>query len=561
MDKEVIKAYALKNAIEHEGKANKSAVLNSLFVEGLKKENIKLVLPIIEEVIKEVNQKNLEEQKKEFENYKQKISKRKTRAEDELPELPEAVDGKVVMRIAPFPSGPLHIGNTRALILNDEYVKKYRGKFILFFDDTIGSEEKQIEPAAYKLIEEGIKWLKIKPDYVFYKSDRTVKYYEYAEELIKKGYMYVCNCSQEEFQRLKERQINCPCRGLPPEKNFERWKKMFLKETKEGEFVVRLKTSMQDPDPAFRDRVMFKISHRPHPRTKNKYCVYPSMEFSWAIDDYYIQTTHVLRGIEHQMSTKVQDFIRAIFGWKNPVSLYLGLFQIEGIKISKSKGAKEVKNGKYLGWNDPRLWSLQSLRDRGIKPEAIRKFIVIQGLKKSNSIVPIDVLYSINRKFLGDSKKFFFLKNPIKIKISGSPLLRKEAIVSFDGLKRRVYQNSQEFLIEKEDYKTTEDKKIYRLSHLFNFKCSYPTITEEKHFSFLNEKDDALQIKSFPWLNPFDENLKTRILMPDGNIVEGLVESSIKDVKEKEIVFFENFGFCSLYKKNKDFFEFWFIHE
>ncbi|MEM4605870.1 MAG: glutamate--tRNA ligase [Candidatus Pacearchaeota archaeon] len=560
MDKEVIKAYALKNAIEHYGKANKNAVLNSLFVEGLKKENIKDILPLIDEVVKEVNSKKIEEQKKEFGLYEGRIRKRKTRGEDELPELPKAIEGNVVMRLAPFPSGPLHIGNTRALILNYEYVKKYKGKFFLFFDDTIGSEEKQIEPQAYKLIEEGINWLGIKPDKVFYKSDRTKKYYEYAEELIKKGHMYVCDCEQEEFQRLKEKGIDCPCRVLPPEKNLERWKKMFSKESKEGDFVVRLKTSMQDPDPAFRDRVMFKISTRPHPRTKNKYKVYPSMEFSWAIDDKYIGTTHVLRGIEHQISTKVQDYIRSIFKWENPISLYLGLFQIEGIKISKSKGAKEVKTGAYIGWNDPRLWSLQSLRDRGIQPEAIRKFILMQGINQSNSTIPVEVLYSINRKILENVERFFILKNPVRIKIHGSPLLKKELIVKKDGSKKRMYYINQEFLIEKEDYKKISDGGIYRLVGLFNFKCSWPNVIKDKYLFFLNEVEEEIRTIAIPWLNASEENVNLRILMPDGNYTKCLGEGSLKNLKEKETVYFEKFGFCKLHKKERDFFEFWFTH-
>jgi glutamyl-tRNA synthetase len=289
------------------------------------------------------------------------------------------------MRLAPVPSGPLHIGNARPFILNDEYVKMYDGKLLLVMDDTIGSAAKQIEPAAYKLIEEGTKWLGINYDKkIIYKSDRTEKYYAYAEELLKKGYMYVCDCDQETMHDLKAKGVACACRELPPEKQMERWKEMF--KAKMGTMTVRLKTNMQDPDPAFRDRVMFKISDLPHPRTKNKFRVYPSMEFSWGIDDHLLGVTHVLRGIDHQMSTRVQDFIRKIFNWPNPESIYNGHFIIEGVKISKSKGAKEVNEGTFIGWNDPRTWSLQSLKERGIQPKAIRDFILSLGIKPGTSI-------------------------------------------------------------------------------------------------------------------------------------------------------------------------------
>ena len=420
----MIRKYALKNAVEHNGKAVQGSVLSSLFAEGLEKDKVKEIAPQIAEVLKEVNSLSLEEQTKQFGPIKETLSHRDVRKEGELPELENAIEGKVVMRIAPYPSGSLHIGNARQAILNDEYCKKYKGKYILAIDDTIGNEGKPIEPEAYDLIVEGLKWLGCNFDSdIFYKSDRNEKYYEYAEELIRKGYMYVCNCEQEKFKELKDNGIECPCRHLQPSEQISRWEQMFDKKTPEGKYVVRLKTNMQDPDPAFRDRVMFKISERKHERVGTKYRVWPSMEFSWAIDDHYLGVTHIIRGIEHQMSTRVQDFIRGIFKWPNPVSMYTGLLILEGIKISKSKGAKEVHSGEYIGWNDPRTWSLQSLRDRGIRAEAIREFMISMGTTKSNSTVPIDMFYAINRKYIENSPRYFFVENPQKIMIKGCPVL------------------------------------------------------------------------------------------------------------------------------------------
>ena len=357
MEKEKIKAYALKNAIEHKGKAEQQSVLSGLFAEGLKKQDIKSTIPVIQKVLKEINSMSLEKQEREFDKIKDTIKKRETRKG--LQELPEAEQGKVIMRFAPFPSGPLHIGNTRQLILNDEYVKMYNGKLLLVMDDTAGSKEKPVETAAYDLIKQGVDWLNVKYDKkIIYKSDRLEKYYAYAEELIKKGYMYVCSCSSEEIKNLREKGIECSCRNLPVYKHEERWGKMFSKDVRQGEFTVRLKTSMSDPDPAFRDRVMLKISEREHPRAGKKYKVWPMLDFSWAIDDHLLNITHIIRGIDLMIETKTEKFIWDIFKWKHPVTMHTGFLAIEGIKISKSKGAKEVHSGQYLGWNDPRMWSL-----------------------------------------------------------------------------------------------------------------------------------------------------------------------------------------------------------
>lgn len=560
ISKEVIKAYALKNAVEHGGMAVQGAVLSGLFAEGLEKSKVKETMPVIQKIIKEVNDMKIEEQKEAFKELQEKVSQRKVRAEGELPALPEAEKGKVIMRLAPFPSGPLHIGNARALILNHEYCKIHDGQFVLFIDDTIGSENKQIEPDAYKLIPEGIEWLiGEKPKKILYKSDRTEKYYAYAEEMIKKGYMYACDCPAEKFRTLKEEGVDCPCRHLPEVKHLERWKKMFNKETKPGELVIRLKTSMQDPDPAFRDRVMFKISDRTHPRTKNKFRVYPSMEFSWGIDDHVIGTTHVLRGIEHQMSTRVQDFIRKIFSWKNPISIYNGHLQIEGVKISKSKGAKEVKMGEYIGWNDPRLWSLQSLKDRGFKQKAIREFILNMGITKSNSIVPVEVLYSANKKYLEKIKSYHFIEQPEKIKISGAPQLKTEIPFNKkEQLGTRTFETTQEFFIEKNDYDLMQNGNYY-LSNILTFKSDQVLKLKPRTFSFISQKsEDAL--KTITWLPANAKNIKVNILMPEGNYIEGLGEESLNKIKEGTTIYFERFGFATLHKKEKDTLNFFFLH-
>jgi glutamyl-tRNA synthetase len=555
--KETIKAYALENAIKHEGKANQGAVLAGLFAEGLEKSKIKDIIPDIQKVLKDVNKLSLDEQKEQFEKLDSKTSKREVR--EGLKELPNAEKGKVVMRLAPFPSGPLHIGNARAFVLNDEYTKMYDGKLLLVMDDTIGSATKQIEPAAYKLIEEGMTWLGVNYDKkIVYKSDRTEKYYAYAHELIKKGYMYVCDCDQETMHDLKVKGVECSCRNFQPELQLERWKEMF--KAKEGAMTVRLKTSMQDSDPAFRDRVMFKISDRSHPRTKTKFRVYPSMEFSWAIDDHLLGVTHVLRGIDHMMSTRVQDFIRNIFKWPNPESIYNGHFIVEGVKISKSKGSAEVKSGAYTGWNDPRLWSLQSLRDRGIKPVAIRDFILSLGVRRNSVTVPVESLYVLNKKLLEDVPRYFFVENPIKITVGGCPeLIAKLPLHPNGKLGNRIVKTNQSFWISGQDSELMQNNN-YRLMHLLNFKSDVVGI-KPRTYSFLSEEPDLdLKTKFLQWLPHSPNNLKVKIRMDNGRMVEGLGEADLFKLKVGDMIQFERFGFVRLYRKGKDSLEFWFAH-
>lgn len=544
IEKEIIKAYALENAVLHKGKAVSGPIINALFSIGLKKEDMKTEGVRIQEVLKEVNKMSLKEQEEELKKVEDKIQKREER--DGLPELENAENGKVVTRIAPYPSGALHIGNTRPAILNDEYAKMYDGKMILVIDDTIGSEDKPIVKEAYDLIPQGLDWLGIKYDKkIVYKSDRLEKYYAYAKKLIERGYMYVCDCSQEEFKKLKDSEIECPCRNLSPLKHLERWERMFSSSVKEGELVVRLKTSMQDPDPAFRDRVMFRISERKHVRIGNKYRVWPLLDFSWAIDNYLLGVTHILRGVDLFMETRVEEFIRKIFSWSNPVVIYNGFLAIEGIKISKSKGFKEVKSGSYIGWNDPRLWSLQSLRDRGFNPKAIREFILSMGIKRSNTKIAVDVLYALNRKYVEDSVRYFFVENPVKIHIKNAEGLDvKLPKHPSKDLGFRKHKTSRDFYIAEQDAEGIVDRE-YRFMYLFNFTSSKLNALTEREYRFESLESDK-SVKMLHWLPVNQYNFDVKIIMPDGSHSRGLAEEGIKELKKGDVVQFERFGFCCL---------------
>lgn len=560
---EKIEAYALENAVKHSGKAAPGSVLNALFMEGLEKNKIKEIMPKINEIVNHVNSLSPAEQQEKYDLAKKDLKKREVREEGQLSDLPEAEQGKVVMRIAPFPSGPLHIGNARPVVLNNEYVKKYSGKLILVIDDTIGSEEKPIEPEAYKMIPESLDWLGINYDKkIIYKSDRLEIYYAYAEELIKKGYMYVCSCASEKMRDLREKGIDCSCRHLPAKQQLERWKEMFS--AKEGQFTVRLKTSMQHQNPAFRDRVMFRISERSHAKVGDKYRVWPLLEFSWAIDDHLLGITHIIRGVELMMETEVEKFIWDIFKWKYPVTLHTGLLRIEGVKLSKSKGSKEVKSGAYTGWNDPRLWSLQSLQDRGIQPQAIKDFILSVGMSKANIAVAIDVLYAINRKYIEKSPRYFFIPEPVQITIKGCPELDASLpLHPSEKLGFRKYRTNQNFYIPKQDAELMNDGN-YRLMHLLNFKTDKISPVKPRDFSFLSvDPDDKLGVKFIQWLPADAKNIQITIRMPDGSTISGLGEPEITNLKPGQVVQFERFGFCRMYslskKENKS--EFWMAHK
>ncbi|MFQ5531446.1 MAG: glutamate--tRNA ligase family protein, partial [Candidatus Nanoarchaeia archaeon] len=215
------RAYALKNAISHDGKAQQGAVMAGLFNEGLKKTEVKKHIKDISEIISEINKLPLNEQKEEFEKLKDSISERKIR--QGLQELPNVKKSGVVMRFAPSASGQLHIGHAMTASLSYLYVKKYGGKFYIRIEDT--NPENVYKP-AYEMIKDEVKWLFGNNVKIFVQSDRMKIYYKYAEKLIKKNVAYVCTCSQEAFKNHISSKTNCPCRSLKVKENLLRWKNM-----------------------------------------------------------------------------------------------------------------------------------------------------------------------------------------------------------------------------------------------------------------------------------------------------------------------------------------------
>jgi glutamyl-tRNA synthetase len=380
-----IRAYALKNAIAYEGKANSGSVISALFNEGLEKSEVKNVMPKIQTVIKEIGKLSLQEQEKEYEKLHEIISERHGR--EGLPELPNVKKGKVVMRFAPSPSGPMHIGHAATACISFLFVKKYGGKFYVRIEDT---NPENIYKPAYKMLEEESKWLFDGIAKVIIQSDRMKKYYSYAKKLIEKKAAYVCTCSSENFKKFADTQKDCPCRNLSVKENIGRWKKMLdRKGFKEGEAVLRFKSDMKNKNPAMRDFPLARINLTEHPRQGKKYRVWPLMNLAVAVDDLDTKMTHIIRAKEHRDNAERQEMIFEALGKKKqiPWTAFLGRWHFKDLELSSTKFRQSVESKQYSGWDDPRLPTIASLKKQGYKPQAFWKFAEKVGLSESDKVI------------------------------------------------------------------------------------------------------------------------------------------------------------------------------
>lgn len=547
----LIEKYCVKNAIKYDGECNPKSVVGKVLEENKQlRDKPKEVNKKVKKIAEQINQLSLKEQQDMASNYEYQEKKEE---DDSLPELPNAEEGEVVMRLAPYPSGPLHIGHARMVLLNDEYVKRYNGKLLLVIDDTAGSKEKRPTEKAYDMIPEDLKNLGVEFDEIVYKSDRMDIYYKYGRKFLKKGWAYVCECESEKLREKRRKGEECEHRDQSVEENLEKWEKMLDGTYNEGEAAVRLKTDMKDPDPAFRDRVLLRISEMNHPRVGNEYRVWPMLEFSWAIDDHLLEMTHILRGKDLRMEDKMERYMWDLLGWGQPEILHHGLLNIKGISFSSSKAAKKIRQGTYQDWNDPRTWSIKSLLARGIKPEAIRNFVLDFGLSDNNITVPLKTLYQNNRSVIDqEANRYFFVPDPVKVEIRNLPRdFKAEIPLHPDDPERgnRVIdvkagkKGTVNLFLPKDDI----ENGFVRLKHLFNIKLEGKSgvYISQNHEEAVEKEANIVQ-----WLP--EESLDCEITMTDNTKKRGKCEKNLKGLKGEKIIQFERFGFCNVKQKENE---------
>ena len=384
------RAYALKNAIAHEGKAMQGPVISSLFNEGLEKSEVGKYAKKISEIIMKVNAMSLGEQEKEFKKLGKEVHEREER--EGLPELPDAKKG-VVMRFRPAPSGPLHIGHIISNLASSIYVKKYGGRLYVIIDDT---DPETTLADAYKNIPKECDWIFGNVGKYLISSDRMELYYDYVEKLIKKNSAYVCECSSEEFKKFADEKKNCPCRKFNAEKNLERWKKMLDKNGfGEGEAVLRFKSDMKHKNPAMRDFPLARINETKHPKQGNKYRVWPLMNLAVAVDDMELKMTHIIRGKDHKDNAERQKLIYEVFKKKFPWTSFIGRIKFTDLVLSKRKINASIKSGEFSGADDVRLPTIASLKKRGYKPETFAKFVEQRGLTEVDKVIDSKELFQL----------------------------------------------------------------------------------------------------------------------------------------------------------------------
>ena len=563
--KNIILKYILKNAHEFGGRVNPQVVLGSV-LKGKEelRQRVPEVLKEIEKTAKEVERLNPEEIRKQLEKIAPELlqEKQPTKIEGPLKPLPHAEQGNIAVRIAPSPSGPLHIGHAYGASLNYEYAKMYCGRFIVRIEDT---NPENIYDPAYQLIENDACWLTDNNvSGIFVQSSRLGIYYDYAEKLVELEKAYTCTCDPDRWREMKNDGQACPCRKLSLEENRKRYARMFSSYA-EGEAVLRLKTDIKDKNPAMRDFPIMRINEHIHPKTGKEQRVWPLMVFSVAIDDHELGITHVLNGKDHADNAKKEALVMNYLGWTPPIYKHWGRINFEGFKLSTSQTRIAIEQNEYLGWDDIRLATLLALRRRGYQAGAFRRYALEIGLSLNDKTVSKEEFWkninSFNRELIEPkANRYFFIDDPVQITINGAQ--KKQARIKlhpgFPERGERLLRIEKEIIVSKADFMVLDEGKIHRLMDAFNFeikKGNFVCLSED-YEEFRTAKNKGRIIH---WLAA-EEKLKVEVVMEDNSLAAGIGEAGMGKLKEGEVIQMERRYFARLDKKNKDKLVFYYLH-
>nr|WP_079545925.1 glutamine--tRNA ligase/YqeY domain fusion protein [Bradyrhizobium lablabi] len=379
----------------------------------------------------------------------------------------------IVTRFPPEPNGYLHIGHAKSIALNFGIAQEFSGRCHLRFDDTNPTKEEQeyIDSIQADVHWLGYDWGKN----LFYASDYFERLYEWAEILIRNGDAYVDDQSQEEIRltrgTLTEPGKNSPFRDRPVAENLDLFRRMKAGEFPNGARVLRAKIDMSSGNINLRDPVLYRILHATHPRTGDKWSIYPSYDYAHGQSD-------AIEGITHSICTLEFEDHRPLYDWlldKLPVPSKPHQYEFARLNLTYTLLSKRVltelvRGGHVSGWDDPRMPTIAGLKRRGVPPAAIREFVKRIGVAKANSVVDVNMLeFSIREALNKTSLRRMAVLRPLKVVIENYPEGMSEEIEAQNhpddpaaGTRRIAF--GRELFIERDDFMENPPKKFFRLS-------------------------------------------------------------------------------------------------
>eukprot|EP00003_Mantamonas_plastica_P033060 TRINITY_DN928_c0_g4_i2.p1 TRINITY_DN928_c0_g4~~TRINITY_DN928_c0_g4_i2.p1 ORF type:complete len:711 (+),score=281.95 TRINITY_DN928_c0_g4_i2:1780-3912(+) len=397
----------------------------------------------------------------------------------------EATGGKVVTRFPPEPNGYLHIGHAKAMALDFGYAVKSDGVCYLRFDDTNPAAESQEYIDGIKDI---VEWLGHKPYKVTYSSDYFDELHAFAVELIKNDLAYADNSTGDEISLQRENKQPSPCRDRPIEESLEIFENMTNGMYAEGEYCLRMKMDYTSTNANMWDSVAYRIIYKEHPHVGDKWCVYPTYDFTHCIVDSLENVTHSLCTLEFADRQESYFWLLDQLNLYKPLVWEYSRLNITNTVMSKRKLMKLVNEGIVDGWDDPRMPTLVGFRRRGFSPQAINQFADMLGVTRSKNVTQYSLLEHCQRQYLDPiALRRLAVLDPLRINIvnykEGMEMLKVDNHPKNPELGSREVPFSGVVYIEREDFRTEDSKGYKRLApgKWVGLRYAYPIKVVEMH--------------------------------------------------------------------------------
>jgi glutaminyl-tRNA synthetase len=380
---------------------------------------------------------------------------------------------EVVTRFPPEPNGYLHIGHAKAIWVNFGVAEEYGGRCHLRFDDTNPTKEEQeyIDAIARDVRWLGFDW----GPHLYHASDYFEQLYEWAEHLIRASKAYVDDLSPEEMRvmrgTLSEPGRDSPYRDRSIGENLDLFRRMRAGEFPNGARVLRAKIDMTSGNINLRDPVLYRILHAAHPRTGEKWCIYPSYDFAHGQSD-------AIEGVTHSLCTLEFEDHRPLYEWlldnlpvpSRPSQYEFARLNINYTILSKRFLTELVRQGRVSGWDDPRMPTLAAQRRRGVPSAAIRDFARRVGVARANSLVDVGMFDHAVREHLNKAAlRRMAVLRPLKLVITNYPEGESEELEAVNNPEdpsagtRRI-RFGRELYIERDDFMENPPKQFFRLA-------------------------------------------------------------------------------------------------
>ncbi|ODQ82516.1 hypothetical protein BABINDRAFT_159089, partial [Babjeviella inositovora NRRL Y-12698] len=388
----------------------------------------------------------------------------------------KATGGRVYTRFPPEPNGYLHIGHSKAIMVNFGYAKHNDGFCYLRYDDTNPEAE---EEQFFRSIKDLVEWLGFEPYKITYSSDYFDELYALAERMITLDKGYICHCTAEQVKAQRGMRADgtlggarfaCPHRDRPTEESLAEFRGMKEGKYNAGEATLRMKQDLTSPSPQMWDLVAYRVLNAVHHRTGDKWKIYPTYDFTHCLVDSFENISHSLCTTEFVLSRESYEWLCDVLKVYRPAQREYGRLNITGTVLSKRKIAKLVAEKHVRGWDDPRLFTLEAIRRRGVPPGAILSFINTLGVTTSTTNIQVVRFESAVRAYLDvTTPRLMMLLDPVPVVFDNLADDYEESVtipykLGSPEFGERTLPFTKKIYIDRADYRDEISKDYFRLA-------------------------------------------------------------------------------------------------